>query len=211
MSLVRWGCVIVAISITVVSCPARAEPIWTIGVFDDSYWEFDKSVQDDPEIVDYTIGDPFEDFPYGIGTDIGPQDSVINIHFSGIFDLPSRFTIRWSPGNSSIEQFGIAWDGTHIANSEARQGTFPHVWTTDTFDLPPVPGSDHTLTLTHLSGDGAWSDALQLDPVPEPSTVCLLILGGLTFLACSLRRRIRPAAAGMLLGVATAASPTKLI
>ena len=175
----------------------QAEPMWTIGTFNDSNWEFDHVPHDDPVNVRFRIGDPVETFPAGVGTDIGPQRSIIDISFSGFLDSPSDLSFRWSPGNTSLEQFSISlgvlpgdqFIPDFTTNSEAREGEDEARWTTDKFRLPAVPGYEHTLRLTHLSGDGTWNDALELELIPEPSTtVSLASLGLLCLMSCGYRR-----------------------
>ncbi len=152
---------------------ASADPIWTIGEFDNSYAEFDLDPHDDPIVAEYRIGDPFDTFPFGLGTDIGSQDSTINIRFDAVLDVPSIFTICWSPGQLGPEQFEVLLNGVFVANSPLRVGTIPAEWTTDTFNVPAATGTEHVLTLRHLltieTGHGTWHDALQLAPLNRPS------------------------------------------
>lgn len=138
--------------------------LWQIGTFDDTWWEFDTDPHDDPTTVVFAIGQPDAEFPSGIGTDIGPQRSVIEIQFSGDLSAGSTLRIRWTPGGSpAVEQFSIVLNGNLIGQSEALAGEpNPYAFVTESFELPPTAGSDHILTLKHLMGDGNYWDALRL-------------------------------------------------
>jgi hypothetical protein len=137
---------------------------WQIGRLDDSWGEFDTDPHDDPEEIVFTIGEPDSNFPSGIGTDIGPQRSAIEIHFEEDLSAGSAISIRWTPGGSpAVEQFSVALDGTPIGLSQALSGELdPYAFVTEHFDLPPTPGSEHVLRLEHLTGDGNYWDMLGL-------------------------------------------------
>jgi len=143
--------------------------LWQIGTFDDSWAEFDTDPDDDPEVVVFTIGQPEAEFPSGIGTDIGSQRSVIEVHFSGDLSTGSTVAIRWTPGGSSaVEQFSIALDDLSIGVSQAISGQpNPYTFVTENFELPPTAGNNHVLRLEHLMGDGNYWDALQLGGCPS--------------------------------------------
>lgn len=143
--------------------------LWRIGTFDDSGGEFDSDPHDDPEVVVFTIGQPEAEFPSGIGTDIGSQRSVIEVHFSGDLSAGSTLTIRWTPGGSSAtEQFSITLDGLPVGMSQALSGQpNPYSFVTESFELPPTAGNSHVLRLEHLMGDGNYWDALQLGGCPS--------------------------------------------
>lgn len=176
----KLSALIVAGLMVVAGQRSTADVIWTIGAVDNSNDEFDLVPHDDPVTVDYYVGDAWTSFPNGLGTDIGDQRSIINIHFSAVLDQPTTLLYRWSAGRSSDEQFRILLDGQYVATSALRSGTDPAVWTTDEFVLPAVIGTDHVLTLEHLSGDGTWNDSLRL--VPEPATLGLLMASSLGLL-----------------------------
>jgi len=142
--------------------------LWQIGTFNDDSSEFDTNPQDDPEVVVFTIGQPDSEFPSGIGTDIGSQRSVIEIHFSGDLSTSLPLAVRWTPGGSwAVEQFSITLDGFFVGMSQALSGQpNPYTFVTESFQLPPTTGNNHVLRLEHLMGDGNCWDALQLGGCP---------------------------------------------
>lgn len=142
---------------------------WTLGTFDDYNGEFDTDPHDDPEVVDFAIGEPIAEFPSGLGTDVGSQRSLIHIHFSGDLSGRPKLVIRWSAGGSGTEQFRVECNGQSVADSLILQGTSPqYYWVTQEFTLPPSSQTNHQLSLSHLSGDGLHFDGLRLD-VWQPS------------------------------------------
>ena len=139
------------------------EPLWTIGVFDDSFDEFDSVPHDDPEVINFSVGNPISEFPNQVGTDIGPQRSIINIHFAADLSNGATLIVRWSAGGSGDEQFVVSAGGQPVRNSLLLMGDQPVTWVTEEFIIPPNQASNHTLSLTRLSGNGLWLDAISLN------------------------------------------------
>ena len=160
-----WGC---ATSGTV-----RSRLLWEIGVENKGCNEFDTEVHDDPEIIEFEPGTPVKKFPAGLGTELGNQRSVINIYFSGAAPHGCELRIVWSAGGSAAEeQFRVDLNGRMLGLSAARTGTLPYTWLPDTFQLPKLITSGHTITLTHLKGDGLEIDYIALSslrPADKPT------------------------------------------
>ena len=137
--------------------------VWQIGQADENSNEFDTDPHDDPATVDFTLGAPASHFPNGLGTDIGKQRSMINIHWSSAVPEGSRLLVHWSPGGSgSAEQFRVAIQDVACGESPVRTGTMPYRWRSDYFPLPPVGTGDHVVSLIHLKGDGLHIDYVAL-------------------------------------------------
>lgn len=144
--------------------------IWRIGEFDDEATGFDSTPHDDPEVVEFNIGDATSTFPSGLGTDIGSQRSSIRINFSeDLSDGNFFLTIRWSPGNTDTEQFSVSMDGEVIGVSQILEGESPSAFTTEEFSIPNSAESSFSITLTHLQGDGTWLDAVKLERLQASS------------------------------------------
>jgi hypothetical protein len=134
---------------------ARSKVIWEIGQADQSSNEFDTRPHDDPTAVDFRLGMPVSQFPNGLGTDVGEQRSVINIHWSSAVPKKSKLLVRWSPGGSeAAEQFRVEFQGEICGESVVRTGTMPYQWRSDYFSLPTATTGDHVVSLIHLKGDG---------------------------------------------------------
>lgn len=128
--------------------------LWEIGD-PNGECRFDTNPADDPEVVDYQIGDPEDKFPEGLGTDIGQQRSKIRIRFTGPIPMGARLHVSWSPGGSeAVDQFKVELDGKPLGESPALQGTEPAKLRTDSFAVPPSNSKDHVLVFSHPQGDG---------------------------------------------------------
>jgi hypothetical protein len=144
--------------------------LWQIGDFDDQTTGFDSVPHDDPEIVDFNIGDASSTFPNGLGTDIGSQRSTIRIHFTeDVSEGIILFTIRWSAGNTDVESFSLEFNGLSIGESQVFQGQTPAVFVTEEFVLPNTAQSPATIALRHNQGDGTLLDAIKLERL-QPSS-----------------------------------------
>jgi len=138
---------------------------WMIGTPNDGGGEFDTDPHDDPEVIYFSVGSPDPEFPSGLGTDIGPQRSEINIQFEGELLSGGSFVVGWTPGGTDEpEQFSVRVDEQPIGASESLTGHVPSRWGTSRFLIPPLQEGQHTITLQHLTGDGLGFDFLALEP-----------------------------------------------
>ena len=133
--------------------------IWEIGQ-EGANSRFHTDPHGDPTTIRYTLGEPVEQFPSGLGgLGIGKQRSVVEIHFTMAIPEGSLLLIHWSPGEAEgVEQFQVELNGILIGKSPALAGSKPGKWRTDTFNLPQALTKPHVLTFTHLSGDGLTWD-----------------------------------------------------
>lgn len=144
--------------------------LWQIGEFDDQTTGFDPVPHDDPEIVNFNVGDASSTFPSGLGTDIGIQRSTIRIHFTeDISEGIIFFSIRWSPENTSVESFSLDFEDLPIGESQVLQGQAPAVFVTEEFVIPNTAQISATITMRHDQGDGTLLDALKLERL-QPSS-----------------------------------------
>ncbi len=144
--------------------------MWKIGYSDNSNNEFDTVPHDDPQVIHYSIVEPFSVFPSGLGTDIGNQRSVINIHFSGGYPEGGTLTLRWTAGlSAATERFSVTVNGQYIGESSNGGGSVSYIWDTEYFNIPGAASGDHVITLTHLTGDGLHLDHLAFS-YPQPLT-----------------------------------------
>ena len=154
-----------------------ASALWIIGEQDYSWWEFNRDPHTDPDVINYAVGDPWSTFPYGLGTDIGNQRSVVNIEFEGDLSAGGTFIVGWSPGGSAAwDSFRVEVDSQWIGDSESLQGQVPDRWVTTRFDVPPLPQGSHVIKLIHskqlgLGGDGLYFDFLALEELGFPPPI----------------------------------------
>jgi hypothetical protein len=138
---------------TIQNAPKKV--IWEIGRTDESSNEFDTRPHDDLTEVDFRLGAPVSLFPHGLGTDIGKQRSVINVHWFSAVPKGSKLLVRWSPGGAgSAEQFRVESQGAICGESLVRTGTMPYRWRSDYSPLPSARTGDHVVSLIHSKGDG---------------------------------------------------------
>jgi hypothetical protein len=141
--------------------------IWEIGK-PDADSDFDTEPYDDPDVVEFNIGDPEEKFPEGLGTDIGNQRSTIRIHFTGPIPTGTKLHVDWSPGGSeSVDQFKVELYGKPLGESPALQDTDPAKIRTDSFAVPASNARDHVLVFTHPQGDGLGLRYIRLQAQAE--------------------------------------------
>lgn len=134
--------------------PGPRRLLWQIGK-PDGESGFDGNPADDPEVVNFKIGDPEEKFPEGLGTDIGPQRSKIQIHFTGPIPTGTKLHVTWTPGGSdAVDQFKVDLDGKPLGISPALPGSEPGKLRTDRFAVPASSTKDHVLVFSHPQGDG---------------------------------------------------------
>ena len=143
--------------------------LWTIGQCDDSFAGFDTNPHGEPYAIEFTVGEPDSAFPHTLGTDIGNQRSVINIHSDERLLNGGTLIVHWSPGETyHREKFSVLVDGDRIGESQDLAGSMPNVWLTEQFDVPALSDGDHVITLNHevtqagRRGDGLWFDCLSL-------------------------------------------------
>ena len=137
--------------------------LWEIGK-PDAESGFDTNPADDPEVVEYKIGDPEDKFPEGLGTDIGKQRSKIRIHFTGAIPMGTKLHVRWNPGGSgAVDQFKVELDSKPMGESPALPGTPPEKFRTDSFAVPASNATNHVLVFAHAQGDGLGLGHIRLE------------------------------------------------
>jgi hypothetical protein len=134
--------------------PGPRGVLWAIGK-PDADSGFDTGPHDDPEVVEFNIGDPDEKFPEGLGTDIGKQRSKIRIHFTGPIPNGTKLYVTWHPGGSgAVDQFKVELDGKPVGESPAVEGKPPETFRTNSFPVRASPATEHVLVFSHPQGDG---------------------------------------------------------
>lgn len=122
-------------------------------------------------VQDFYVGTtPISEFPW-ISKYNENYAPIINIHFDDDMPYGGVLSLSWSPGASGTEKMAVTLDGTPLGTMITRSGAPNPAWWgnyeryIDLFDVPPITGGDHILTITFSSGDGSVWDFIKLETI----------------------------------------------